>query len=82
MTSDDRSERVPTEGTPAIRVWERTGPEMADDAMRRALRGEPGARAADAQAERWWALDVLAGILRGAGDARPAGDAPGARGEP
>ncbi len=47
-----------------------------------ALRGEPAARAAYAHAERVWALDVLTGIIRSAGEARPAGDAPCARGEP
>jgi len=56
------------------------------DAARRtlhaALRGEPAACAAYAQAERVWALDVLVGIIRGAGDEGPAGDASGARGEP
>ena len=51
-------------------------------ALHAALRGEPGACAAYAQAEKVWALDVLAGIRRGAGDERPAGDTPGARGEP
>jgi len=56
------------------------------DAARRslhaALRGELAARAAYAQAEKVWALDVLAGIIRGAGDERTAGDALGVGSEP
>jgi len=59
-----------------------TTSDVARRALHAALRGEPAARAAYAQAEKVWALDVLAGIIRGAGDERLTGDAPGARGEP
>jgi len=51
-------------------------------ALHAALRGEPAARAAYAHAEKVWALDVFAGIIRSAGDERPTGYTPGARGEP
>jgi len=59
-----------------------TTSDVARRALHAALRGEPAARVAYAQAEKVWALDVLAGIIRGAGDERMAGDAPGAQGEP
>ncbi len=63
-----------------------SGRGTTSDAARRtlhaALRGEPTARTAYAQAEKAWALDVLAGIIRGAGDERTAGDAPGMGSEP
>ncbi len=59
-----------------------TTSDAARRALHAALRGEPSACAAYAQAKKVWALDVLAGIIRGAGDERPAGDTPGARGEP
>jgi len=51
-------------------------------ALHAALRGEPATRAAYAQAEKVWALDVLTGIIHGAGDERTAGDAPGMGSEP
>jgi len=59
-----------------------TTSDVARRALHAALRGEPAARAAYAQAEKVWALDVFAGIIRGAGDGRPVGDAPRARSEP
>ncbi len=59
-----------------------TTSDAARRALHAALRGEPAARAAYAQAEKVWALDVLAGIIRSAGDERTVGDAPGAQGEP
>ncbi len=59
-----------------------TTSDAARRALHAALRGEPAARVAYAHAEKVWALDVLAGIIRGAGDERMAGDAPGAQGEP
>jgi len=62
-----------------------SGRGTTSDATRRALhaalRGEPAARAAYAQAERVWALDVLAGIIRGGGDERTDGDALGVESE-
>ncbi len=59
-----------------------TTSDAAPRALHAALRGEPAARAAYAQAEKVWALDVFAEIIRGAGDERLAGDASSARGEP
>ena len=59
-----------------------TTSDVARRALHAALRGEPAAVSAYAQAERVWALDVLAGIICGAGDGRPVGDAPRARSEP
>ncbi len=63
-----------------------SGRGTTSDAARRALhaarRGEPGAVMAYTRAERWWALDVLTGIRRGAGDERLTGDAPDARRAP
>ncbi len=63
-------------------IGQGTTSDAARRALHAALRGEPTARAAYAQAERVWALDVLAGIICGAGDGRPVGDAPRARSEP
>jgi len=59
-----------------------TTSDAARRALHAALRGEPSACATYARAERVWALDVLAGIIRGAGDERPSGDAPGVGSEP
>ncbi len=59
-----------------------TTSDVARRALHAALRGGPGAVAVYERAEKVWALDVLAGIIRGAGDERMAGDAPGAQGEP
>ncbi len=59
-----------------------TTSDVARRALHAALRGEPAPRAAYAQAEKAWALDVLAGIIRGAGDERPARDALGVESEP
>jgi len=59
-----------------------TTSDVARRALHAALRGEPAARAAYTQAEKVWALDVLAGIIRGVGDERTAGDAPGVGSEP
>ncbi len=59
-----------------------TTSDVARRALHAALRGEPAARAAYAQAEKVWALDVFAGIIRSGGDERPTGHTPGAGGEP
>ena len=59
-----------------------TTSDAARRALHAALRGESGAVSAYAQAEKVWALDVFAEIIRGAGDERLAGDASSARGEP
>ncbi len=63
-----------------------SGRGTTSDATRRALhaalRGEPSAVTAYVQAEKVWALDVLTGIIHGAGDERTAGDAPGVGSEP
>ena len=75
-------DRQDTQITAHGRIGRGTTSGAARRALHAALRGEPGARAAYAQAEKVWALDVLAGIIRGVSDERTAGDAPGARGEP
>jgi hypothetical protein len=59
-----------------------TTSDVARRALHAALRGEPAAVSAYAQAERVWALDVLAGIIHGGGDERTAGDALGVESEP
>ncbi len=79
MPTMDRQDAQSTARGP---VGRGTTSDAARRALHAALRGEPGAVTAYTRAERWWALDVLTGIRRGAGDERVTGDAPDARSEP
>ncbi len=75
-------DRQDAQSTARAPIGRGTTSDAARRALHAALRGEPAARAAYARAEKVWALDVRAGIIRGAGDERTAGDALGVESEP
>ncbi len=70
-----------TQGAATTSISRGTTSDATRLALHAALRGGPDAVAAYECAEKHWALDVRAGIIRDAGDARPAGDMPSTRSE-
>jgi len=71
-----------TQGAATTSIGRGTTSDATRLALHTALYGGPGAVVAYERAEKRWALAVLAGIIRSAGDERPDGDARGVGSEP